>query len=484
MSARVLFVEKQIDYEPQGIMQLSAMLREAGHEVGLAIATQEDPVQVAVEFQPDIVGYSVMTGSHQYYYELNQRIKKALNGSKVFSIFGGPHPTFFPEMIEEPGVDAICVGEGEGAIVELADSIANGGVRADIANLWIKMDDEIIRNPVRPLIQDLGSLPRPDRHLIYDKHEYSRNAPIKHFMGSRGCPYQCTYCFNHAYYQIYKREKRGYQRPVDAIIEEVNWVRSQWPLEQVVFIDDLFIIFDDWLEEFAEKWPKQVGLPFFCNVRADLLVRWPHKVGLLAKAGAGTVSMGIEAANDRIRRDVLKRHMSREQIIKAGRMLRDAGIHVTSTNILGLPSGRLEDDLDTMRLNAQARISYAHAFLFQPYPGTELGKYAQENDFMVGSFDDISSIAWDRSIIVFDDESEKRQIEHLQRWFAIGAEFPWMEPVIRQLIKLPHNKVVDTLYWWIHKLFKGWMISRRVHPVKFSFRNLWNAAIHFFRMDA
>ncbi len=481
---RVLFVEKQIDYEPQGIMQLSSVLKQAGHEVGLAIAAQEDPVQVALEFEPDILGFSVMTGSHQYYYELNRRIREALNGKGVFSIFGGPHPTFFPEMIEEPGVDAICVGEGEGAIVDLANSLEDGRVRPDILNLWIKLEDEIVKNPVRPLIHDLGSLPHPDRHLVYEKHEYSREAPVKHFMGSRGCPYQCTYCFNHAYYQIYKKEKRGNQRPVDTIIDEVNWVRSLWPLEQVVFIDDLFIIFDDWLEEFAEKWPKQVGLPFFCNVRADLLVRWPHKVDLLAKAGAGTVSMGIEAANDRIRRDVLKRHMSREDIVMAGRMLRDAGIHVTSTNILGLPSGRLEDDLDTMRLNAEARISYAHAFLFQPYPGTELGKYAQDNNFMVGTFDDISSIAWDRSIIVFDDEKEKRQIEHLQRWFAIGVEYPWLEPVIRQLIKLPHNKVVDTVYWWIHKLFKGWMISRRVHPTKFSVRNLWNAAMHFFRMDA
>ncbi len=481
---RVLFVEKQIDYEPQGIMSLSACLKEAGHEVALAIAAQEDPIQVAREFEPDIVGYSVMTGSQRWYQELNLRVKAALKDKAPFSVFGGPHPTFFPEFIEEPGVDGICVGEGEGPIVDLANALGNGGLKPDIPNWWFKIEDEIVRNPVRPLIRDLDSLPMPDRQLVYDKHLPTHQSPIKHFMGSRGCPYNCTYCFNHAYYQIYKREKRGNQRSVDHVIREVKWVRERYPLEQVVFLDDLFIIYDDWLEEFAEKWPKEVGLPFFCNVRANLIVKGPHKVELLRKAGCHCVSMGIEAANDRIRTELLKRRMTREEMIQAGRMFRDAGIHITATNILGLPTSTLEDDIETMRLNAAARISYAHAFLFQPYPGTELGQFTQDNGLMEGTFDDISSIAWERSILIFENEAEKRQVEHLQRLFAIGVEFPWLEPVIRWLIKLPHNRVVDTVFWWLHKLFKGYAIYHRVHPIKMNPLNLLRMAIHYMRMEA
>ncbi|MEA3336824.1 MAG: radical SAM protein [Chloroflexota bacterium] len=473
---RVLFIEKQIDYEPQGIMQLSAVLKEAGHETHLAIGAQENPADVAKLIEPDVVAYSVMTGSHQWYFDMNRKVKAALGDKQPFSIFGGPHPTFFPEMISEPGIDGICVGEGEKAIVELTDSLANGGLKPDLPNWWLKLEDEIIRNPVGPLIKDLGELPRPDRDLVYDKHEYSRITPIKHFMGSRGCPYNCTYCFNHAYYQIYSRERRGNQRPVDAIIDEANWVRSRWPLQQVVFIDDLFIIYDDWLEEFADKWPKQVGLPFFCNVRANLIVKGSRKADLLKKAGCGTVSMGIETANDRIRLQLLKRRMTQEDMVQAGNIIRDADIHITSTNILGLPSSTLEDDLNTMRLNAAARISYAHAFLFQPYPGTELGQFAQEENYMVGSFDDISEIAWERSIMVYEDEDEKRQVEHLQRLFAFGVEWPWLEPAILRLIKAPHNWLIDSVYWWAHKLFKGWMIKRRIHPVKMSVQELFTAA--------
>ncbi|MCD6289013.1 MAG: radical SAM protein, partial [Anaerolineae bacterium] len=392
--------------------------------------------------------------------------------------------TFFPEMISEPGVDGVCIGEGEGALVDLANALSNGGVKPDIPNWWFKIEDEIVRNPVRPLIQDLDTLPMPDRALIYENHAVTKRSPIKHFMSSRGCPYNCTYCFNHAYYQIYKRAKRGNQRSVDHILDEVKWVRERYPLEQVVFLDDIFILHDDWLEELAEKWPKEVGLPFFCNVRANLIVQKPYKVDLLRRAGCNTVSMGIETANDRIRIELLRRRMSKEDMIRTGRMFRAAGIHITSTNMLGLPTSTLEDDLETMRLNAQARISYAHAFLFQPYPGTELGQFTQEHGLMEGTFDDISSIAWERSVLIFRNPKEKHQVEHLQRLFAIGVEFPWLEPVIRQLIKLPHNKVVDTAFWWLHKLFKGYAIYRRVHPIKLGPLQLLRTAKHFLRMEA
>lgn len=479
--ARVLWVEKQIDYEPQGIMSMAAVLKEAGHEVAITIAAQENPVRVAAAYRPDILGYSVMTGSQHYYFKLNRQIRAALNGHDTLSVFGGPHPTFFPNIIQEEGVDGVCVGEGEGAIVDLANAVDNGGLQPDLPNWWFKVEGEIVRNPVRPLIRNLGDLPMPDHDLIYQKHAPTRNSPIKHFMAGRGCPYNCTYCFNHAWYKIYKKEKRGYQRHIDSVIEEVNYVRAHYPLEQVVFLDDTFILFIDWLKEFAERYPKEVGLPFFCNVRANLIT--PERVALLKKAGANTVSMGIEAANDRIRNDLLKRRMSREDIIKAGRMLDEAGINLTSTNILALPTATLADDLETMRLNTEARVKYAHAFLFQPYPATELGEFTKKNGHMAGSFEDIGAIAWDSSILI-RDETEKRRMENLQRWFALGVEFPRLEPVLRRIIRLPRNRLLDSINWWIHKLWKGWAISRRVHPVRITPKLLWHNVRHFLSLEA
>ncbi len=136
-----------------------------------------------MEYQPDILGYSVMTGSQRGYFDLNLRIRQAVNplresaGKKpVFSVFGGPHPTFFPETINEPGVDGVCIGEGEGAMVDLANALAsrNGAFNTDIPNWWFNVEGEIVKNPPRPLIHELSALPHPDRALIYEGPPISR----------------------------------------------------------------------------------------------------------------------------------------------------------------------------------------------------------------------------------------------------------------------------------------------------------------------
>jgi anaerobic magnesium-protoporphyrin IX monomethyl ester cyclase len=267
-------------------------------------------------------------------------------------------------------VDGICIGEGEGAILDLANELAaaspGGSSRLDIPNWWFKVDGSVVKNAPRPLIADLSALPQPDRELIYAASPVLERSRIKHFLGSRGCPYDCSYCFNHAYYAVYRGARRHYRHGVDNVIAAVNAVRARWPLEQIVFVDDLFILHEAWLRELAEKWPQQVGLPFFCNVRADLVTRHPARVELLRRAGCSTVSMGIETANEALRVHVLKRKMSNEEIVEAGRIVRAAGISLTATNILALPGSRLEDDFATMRLNPQAGVAYAHGWLFQP----------------------------------------------------------------------------------------------------------------------
>ncbi len=472
---RVLFVTQQIDYEPHGIMHLSSALKAAGHEVALAVDALEDLVRVAREFQPGIIGYSVITGSHRYYYQLNRRLKEEVD---FFSAFGGPHPTFFPEMIEEEGVDGVCIGEGEGAIVDLAKALDEGRPDPSIPNWWFKVNGKVIKNPVRPLVDDLDSLPLPDRDLVYSKDAISRHSKIKHFISGRGCPYNCTYCFNHAFSQIYKgKGKRFRQRSVDNVIEELHRVKEAYPLEFVVFVDDTFVLSKRWLEEFAEEYPQKIGLPFYCNSRANLVTE--EQVSLLKEAGAFCVGMGIEAGNDHIRNEILKRHMSREQILNACRLLREGGLNFATNNMLALPTGNLEDDFETLELNIECRPAYAHAFLFQPYPRTELGEFTREEGWMMGSLDDMSDIAWDKSLLKFL-EGEKRQMENLQRFFAIAVEWPRLLPLIRFLAKLPRNR----LFWLIHKLWKGYALGTRVHPARLSLRGYIEIARHYMRIKS
>jgi anaerobic magnesium-protoporphyrin IX monomethyl ester cyclase len=475
---RVLFVTQQIDYEPQGIMHLSSALKAAGHQVELAVAAHHDPAAVAREFQPDVAAYSVITGSQRYYLQVNRQLKAAV--PDLFSVFGGPHPTFFPEMVGEEGVDGICRGEGEEALVDLVAALEDGGPTAvlELDNWSFRRNGQRIYNPVRPYAEDLDSLPFPDRALVYERDPIVARSKIKHFLTGRGCPYNCTYCFNHALSELYRgKGKRFRQRSVGNVIEEIRWVRDHYPLEFVVFVDDTFVLSNEWLAEFAQEYPRAIGLPFFCNTRANLVTE--EQVRLLDEAGCHSVSMGIETGNDRIRNELLKRRMSRAQILEAARLLREGGLHFTTTNMIGLPTSTLEHDLQTLELNVQARPSYAHVFIFQPYPRTELGEFTREHGWMVGTFDDIGEVAWDHSVLKFDD-AHKRGLAVLQRFFAIGVEWPWTVALIKRLMSVPDNPI----FFLLNKLWKGWAIKNRVHPVRLGLREMAETAWHFMRIKS
>jgi radical SAM superfamily enzyme YgiQ (UPF0313 family) len=487
----LLFIVKEVDNEPQGILLISSVLKQAGHRVSLVVATEEDPVEAAVRLKPDVVGYTVYTGPHTWYLELNRRIRAQLPG--VFSIFGGPHPTFFPEMIEREGVDAICIGEGEYATLDLMNALQRNGsdsagvsgavTLADpaIANWWFKLNGEVVRNSLRPLLtgEELDALPFADRELLYAAHAQSRNTKIKPFITGRGCPYDCAFCFNKAYSDLYGGKGRRFRRrSPDNVIRELKEVASRHDVRFVLFMDDTFILQDGWLKEFMTRFRDEVGLPFWCQVRANLVT--DEKIALFKDAGCVSVSFGLEAGNDELRNAVLNRNMSREEILGAAEILRRYDIAFMTNNMLGLPTGNLETDFETLELNAQCQPAYANVFLFQPYPKTALGEWAYEHGWMMGSFDDLSGSVSDDTVIMFGSEAEKRQIENLQKLFALGVEFPRLLPLIRRLIRLPSNQ----LFWLVYKLWKGWAIKNRMFPFRMTVREYLDSALYYMRIKS
>jgi anaerobic magnesium-protoporphyrin IX monomethyl ester cyclase len=485
----LLFIVKEIDNEPQGILLISSVLKQAGHQVSLVVATEEDPVEAALRLKPDVLGYTVYTGPHTWYLDLNQRIRAQLPG--VFSIFGGPHPTFFPELIEREGVDGVCIGEGEYATLDLMNTLQRNGegvTLPDLAipNWWFKVNDEIVRNELRPLLtgQELDALPFADRELLYAAHVHSRRAKIKPFITGRGCPYDCAFCFNKAYSDLYGGHGRRFRRRSPGnVIDELKEVTSNHDVRFVLFMDDTFILQDKWLTEFMTRYKAEIRragrpLPFWCQVRANLVT--DKKIALFKDAGCVSVSFGLEAGNDRLRNAVLNRNMSREEILGAAETLRRHGIAFMTNNMLGLPTGNLETDFETLELNAQCRPAYANVFLFQPYPKTALGEWAYEQGWMMGSFDDLSGSVSDNTVIKFGSEAEKRQIENLQKLLALGVEFPWLLPVIRRLIRMPPNR----FFWLVYKLWKGWAIKNRMFPFKMTVREYFDSVLYYMRIKS
>ena len=450
---KILFIIDDFVIEPLGIMYLSSSLKAAGHETEIVKSLAEDVFKKISGWKPDIVAYSLTTGYHQYYLKLNREIKEKFD---VFSVFGGPHPTFFPQMIEEPGVDAICIGEGEDAMVEFTDRLAKGEAVDTVKNFWIQKDGKTAKNQVRPLIEDLNSIPLPDREMVY-KYESAKNNPIKNFLGMRGCPFNCPYCFNHAYYVIYENKgKRVRLRSVDNLLKEVKKVKDNYPLGLVYFQDDTFILYPKWIKEFSKKYKEEIGLPFHCHVRADLVTG--EIIQQLKDAGCHSVTFSIEAGNDEIRMKMLRRPITREQLLNASRIIRKAGIKLRIENMIGLPDTTLANDYETLMLNIQCRPDLGWASIYQPYPKTDLGERAKDLRLYNGDFDDIKPSFFEGSIM---NIKNRREVNNLHKLFALTVEFPFLRHFLPILIRLPENR----LYKRIYKSWKEHCYSKRLYRV-------------------
>ena len=464
---RLLFVYDTIDNEPHGVMWISSLLKQHGHETKMVVATEQDPLEVAAEWQPDMLGYSVYTGTQKIYLDLNRKLREVVPGA--LSVFGGPHPTFFPEMIEQDGVDGVCVGEGEYATLELMDALEAGTDPSGILSWhWKTASGGIVRNPIRPLLDSgqLDELPFADRDLTYGSHGDSGRHMIRPFITGRGCPYNCSFCFNKAYSELYQgKGARTRRRSVDDVLAEIAEVRDRYGLSFVLFYDDTFILSRRWLEEFASKYPTAIGLPWWAQARAELVT--DDRVALLKKAGCVSMSFGLETGNDELRTAVLNRDMSKEQIIQAGEVLRAHGIAFSTNNMVGLPGGGLAADLETLELNITTKPDYANCFIYQPYPKTRLGELAREQG-LIDSFDDLSGSVTDDTPLRFADD-EKRQIENLQKLFSITVEFPWLLPLTMWAIRLPRLR----LYWLIYKLWKGYALKQRIFRYRMPGREMF-----------
>lgn len=461
---KVLFFLQEFQFfERMGIMSLSAVIKQKGHQAKF-LKTQNlsfnQIMKKVKEYSPDVFGYSIMTGEHNYYLNLNKRLKKKF---RAFSIFGGPHPTFFPEMINKSGVDAVCIGEGEGAIIDLLERLKKGKSIDKIKNLWVKKGNKIIKNPPRPLIGNLDSLPFPDREILYESSPEIKEYKSKVFFSGRGCPYQCTYCFNHKYNEIYKNKGKIIRfRSVDNFIAEILEVKRKYPFQFAMIEDDTFLLKPkEWLEDFAVKM-KKTKIRFWCNVRANLINK--EVVRLLKKAGCYAVWFGIECGNEKIRNELLKRLMTNEQIFKTCKLLKKYSIIFTSQNLIALPIKHpLKIDLQTLDLNIKCHPNFAWSSILYPYPGTSIGNYAIKNGyFKKKNWDQITVTNKMTSELVFPDPKEKKKTERLHKIFGIVVEFPFLRRFVDVLISLP----LDRFYQFIFFSWYGYCMRIRMESWK------------------
>jgi anaerobic magnesium-protoporphyrin IX monomethyl ester cyclase len=509
----LLAVKEVIACERLAISCLSAILKEKGHEVralvvnplpslpflksnnrvgtlGTAPPANNQPnpngipkavYEVVKDFRPDIIGYTMMTGEHATLLELNRKLKQEFDFKAVL---GGPHAQFSQDVIEEDGVDAICIGEGDIFFPQFVERLNAGEEYWKTETFHVKHEGEIYRNPLGPLVEDLDSLPDPDRQTLYDAEPGLLVLGAKAFVSARGCPYRCSYCFNEEYNKNYKDlGVTGRFRSPERVVEEIAKVKERYPLSMVSLNDDVVTLKPHgWLKEFSKLYKQKVNLPFSVNTRADNLRE--EDVKALSEAGLKYVWMGVETGDEMAADVVFQRDLNNNAIITACNLLRKYGVKVLALNIMGLPvKDPFEVDMRTLDLNLKIKPALASCGLLYPFPGTTIEKYSINAGFLdsenKGEFLESNKRA---SLLNFHSKTEKRKVENLQKLVGIIVEFPFLRPFTRILAALP----LTGFYHFLFYLHLGYCHKIRLSPFKLKNsdrgnQNGWAPYLAFFR---
>jgi radical SAM superfamily enzyme YgiQ (UPF0313 family) len=407
------------------------------------------------DFDPGVVCYSFTTGVHQMVVGLNQQVKKIL--PQVVSLCGGSHVTVVPEYINERGIDAICRGEGENAAVDFVNAVERGDDLRHIPNITYKdAEGKVWANEPRPLEQDLEAFGFCDRSLVYDAADFYRNSERKVIKTDRGCPMNCSFCFHHAWKKkVYGVTNNEYvrRRGVSHVIEEALQLKAAYPLTFVHFLDDIFNINNKWLEEFAERWPKEVGLPFDAILMANMVSE--KHIQLLKKAGCIYARIAFEAANDHMRNAIMKKNTTRAQLVRAAGFIKQYGIRLGSLNMLGGPGASIEDDFETIKLNIECKVDHPLASLLQPYPMTDINDMTREMGIATAEWDGFPAL-FNRTTSIA--HPQRHLFENLHKWFPILVRHPGLVPLARRAVRA---RWLRQPFTWMYMLYSEWLVTEQ-----------------------
>lgn len=437
---RVTFVYR--NYEGVGLGYLASYARELGHEVQLILypdpwcdtyIKQKDKdspmtgqlqtrvnrqlLREVVDFGPDLICFSAVTDDYQWCSD-TASILKAATGA--MTLFGGVHVTSVPDRVaRNPNVDLIALGEGERLLARLLDELDDfkAGDDIEVPGVWYERGGELRENGRGEAIQDLDNLPFPAKDLFYARMpSLARTYTI---MTSRGCPYQCTYCYNAVMLPMFREQGKWMrQRSVENVIEECQHAVKNFGTRHFLFLDDVFASNKKWVEEFSERYRSEVNVPFGLATEAvvlkDDVVRW------LKEAGLVNVQIGIQTLNESSK-ERIARPESRPQLEHAMTALNKYKVHYQVDHMLGIPGETAEDQRTALEFYNEYRPDIISVFWLKYYPRLPIIDFAMEKGIL--SPDDIEDIEEGRNeaSYIFGGNAPD-----FKRWLGYNTLFGWL----------------------------------------------------------
>lgn len=454
---KVTFVYR--NYEGLGVGYLASYVRSLGHAVQLILypdpwcdtyvkqKDKDSPMtgrlqgrvnrelqKQVVQFDPDLICFSTVTDDYQWCSDTAGTLKAATGAP---TLFGGVHVTSVPERVAvNPNVDLLGLGEGERLLGTLLEGLDDweSGADIDIPGLWYARNGEIRRNGHGEAIQELDDLPFPAKDLFYERMPgLARTYTIT---TSRGCPYKCTYCYNAVMLPMFREQGKWMrQRSVDNVIEECRWAVKNFHPRHLLFMDDVFASSKKWVEQFAERYKREINVPFALVTEAvvlkDDVVRW------LKEAGLVNVQLGVQTLNDQSKARI-DRPESREQLERAMTSLNRYDVHYQVDHMLGVPGETDEDQRVALEFYNQYRPDIISVFWLKYYPKLPIIDFAIEKGILRA--DDIEEIEEGRNeaSYLFGGNAPE-----FKKWLGYNMLFGWLNflprPVVRFFLKDPQR---------------------------------------------
>jgi anaerobic magnesium-protoporphyrin IX monomethyl ester cyclase len=397
------------DVENNAVRILAATLRAAGHHCAeiyfkdwvsnhLDPASEEELatlVRVIRREQLNVVCISIRASA---YAQQAKRITEYLHRElDIPVLWGGMHATMMPaECIDH--ADMVLCGEGELAVLDLANKLRDGDKDDTIetGNVWFRMGREsVAKNALRPLVGNLDDLEFRD----YTTHEHKyfisggtyvqgdpmHGDPVYQMMGSRGCIYKCSYCYNSTYKkEIYPGQKWFRVRSPESMVEEIRRARGHWDFKRIRFDDEVFNFQLSWLKDFCERYPREIGLPFEVFIEPKLVNE--ERMRMLRDAGLSGVFMGIQSS-ERVTGHLYDRRVKNQSISDIAQMYHRLGIKPHFQLIFDDPVSTESDKRALFEMISSFPHPYdLYLFSMTVFPGSELNNKLLDNG-LISKFD-------------------------------------------------------------------------------------------------
>lgn len=448
---------QQIWFPLGQVMTLSAHLKSAGHETKVAMGDGEKIIRELKIYNPDIIAFPVITSFRKFMIDMSKKIREEDITAPI--IIGGYDASFFPEIIKKAPIDFLCIGEGEDAFVELADALEKGSDHSKIQNLWIKKGDKIIKNNIRSF-KNVNEKVFDDRDIYREYDSYFRDLEFEQIMVGRGCPYRCSYCFNHKYRELYSPVSKNYceLRDVDNVIEECLLLKNKYKVKNIFFNDSTLGYNKAWLREFIQRYKEDIDLPFTIN--STVMEIDEEFCQLIAGTGrCFIIRIGLETGNEKRRKEVLNKPIPDSQYYKAIGLLKKYKLKYSMAIMLGLPGETLENAFETLDLadKLSSKYSVVAVNIFKPFPKLDITEYGVKIGQYDASLINDENLIGDNVMNIFDcfrEDEVGKKIINLSRLSYIYLNFPFLRRWIKEsLIHHPDNAFYRFLWQYTEAFY-------------------------------